>query len=206
LNAGNVDQARREIAAASPESAIEQYARTIRHGVTSSGEKGILITLNLRWLPYFEAQRQAVGLEPLRVEFAPTFHEPLAQGVGHNSFDFDASKRVVEVLGSSELGVDVQPFETDAKCPSGIEVRSPVTLVVGGLAGTRLPPGAYRMGLDMPVGSQVEVDSGGSRQSVTSASEIEVQASDGKVRFTLSPVSGSARVCGLTLKSQASPQ
>jgi hypothetical protein len=209
FHAGNISQARREIAAASPESVIEQYARTIRHGATSSGEKGVLISLNLRWLPYFEAQRQAVGLEPLRVEFAPTNHEPLAQGSGHFSFDFDASKRVIEVLGSSELGIGVQQFEAGAKCRSGIsgiEVGSLVTLAVGGLAGTRLPPGTYRMSLDMPEAAQVEVESGGSRQAATAASEIEVRVSDGKVRLILSPVSESTRVCGLTLKSQASSQ
>jgi hypothetical protein len=200
FNAGNVGLARREIAAASPESVIEQYARTIRHGVTSAGEEGILITLNLRWFPYFEAQRQAVGLEPLRVEFAPTFHEPLAQGAGHYTFDFDASKQVIEVLGSSELGVGVQQFEAGAKCPRGIEVRSPVTLAISGLAGTRLPAGAYRLRLGMPEAAQVEVESGGSHQAATSASEIEVRASNGKVRFTLSPVSGSTRVCSLTLE------
>jgi hypothetical protein len=206
LKAGEFDLARREIAAATPESVIDQYSKTIRHGNMSPGENGILITLNLRWLPYFEAQRQAVGLEPLQVEFAPTNHEPLAQGPGHYSFDFDASKKVIEVLGSSELGVEVKEFEAGAKCPSGIEVHSPVSLAIGGLSGTRLLPGTYRMKLDIPDGAQVEVESEGGRRAVTSDSEIEMRASDGKVRFTLSPESGSTRVCGLTLKSQPSPQ
>src|SRR5208337_3570328 len=75
LKAGDVALARREIAAASPENAIEQYSKTIHHGVTSRGEKGILISMNLRWLPYFEALRLAVGLEPLQVEFSPTFQD-----------------------------------------------------------------------------------------------------------------------------------
>ena len=202
--AGDLDLARREIAAAKPESVIDQYSKTIRHGQISPSEKGILITLNLRWLPFIEAQRQAVGLEPLEVEFAPTNHESLAQGAGHYSFDFDASQKVIEVLGSSELGVDVQQFEVAAKCPTGIEVHSPVALAIGGLAGAQLVPGTYRMKLEMPDGVQVEVESGGSRQAVTSASEIEVRAIDGKVRFTLSPVSGSTRVCGLTLSWQPS--
>ena len=206
LKAGDLDLARREIAAAKPESVIDQYSKTIRHGNISPSEKGILITLNLRWLPHIEAQRQAVGLEPLHVEFAPTNHEPLAQGVGHYSFDFDVSKKVIEVLGSSELGVDVQQFEAGAKCSTGIEVRSPVTLAIGGLAGAQLSPGTYRMKLDMPDGSQVEVESDRTRQAVTSASEINVRAVKGKVHFTLSPVSGSARVCGLTLGLQPSVQ
>ncbi|HEV2484756.1 MAG TPA: hypothetical protein VGT08_04415 [Terracidiphilus sp.] len=204
LKAGDLDLARREIAAAKSESVIEQYSKTIRHGQISPGEKGILITLNLRWLPHIEAQRQALGLEPIQVEFAPTNHEPLAQGAGHYSFDFDGSKKVIEVLGPSELDVDVQQFEAGARCPSGIEIHSPVTLAIGGLAGSRLLPGTYRMKLDMPDGVQVEVESEGSRRAVTSASEIEMRASDGKIRFTLSPKSGSIRVCGLTLSWQPS--
>jgi hypothetical protein len=205
LEAGDRALARREIAVASPVSAIEDYAKAIRHGQTSRGEKGILITLNLRWLPYFEAQRQAVGLEPLQIEFAPTYHEPLAQGAGHYSFDFDASKHVTEVLGSQELGVEVRTFGGDAQCPSGIEVQSPVALAVGGLGGTKLQAGEYGVRLVMAETGKVELESGGARKEVTSASEIEVQASDGKVHFTLSPAVGSARVCGLTLEAQSRP-
>src|ERR1017187_5041832 len=41
FRAGNISEARSEIAAAPPESVIEQYARTIRHGATSPGEQGI---------------------------------------------------------------------------------------------------------------------------------------------------------------------
>ncbi|MGD0522117.1 MAG: hypothetical protein ABSA48_12740 [Terracidiphilus sp.] len=202
LKAGDVALARREIAAASPESAIEQYSKTIRHGTTGRGEMGILISMNLRWLPYFEAQRQAVGLEALQIEFAPTFQDALAQQPGAYTFDFDRSKRVIEVLGTAELGVEVHEFEAGAECPSGIEVNSPVALTVSGLAGTSLPEGAYRLRLEMPDAARIAFESGGNRQVVTSASEIEVRTSGGGVHFTLSPVAGPARVCGLTLRRQ----
>ncbi len=197
---GNMALARREIAAASPEKAIEQYSKTIRHGTTSRGEEGILVSMNLRWLPYFEAQRQAVGLKPLQVEFAPTFQDAFAQQPGKYTFDFDRSKHVIEVLGTAELGVDVHEFEAGAECASGIEVQSPVALTLGGVAGTSLPQGAYSLRLKMPEADRIQFESGGNRQAVTSASEIDVQASGGVVHFTLSPAAGPARVCGLTLK------
>ncbi len=200
LKAGDVMLAQREIAEASPENAIEQYSKTIRHRTTSRGEKGILISMNLRWLPYFEAQRQAVGLEPLQVEFAPTFQDAYAQQPGAYTFDFDRSKHVVEVLGSSELGVEVHEFKSGAGCASGIEVQSPVALTVGGLAGTSLPAGAYSLRLKMPGADRVQFESGDKRQEVSSASEIEVQASGGVVHFSLSPVAGPAHVCGIALK------
>ena len=200
MKAGDLALARREIAAATPESAIEQYSKTIRHGTTSRGEEGILISMNLRWLPYFEAQRQTVGLEPLQIEFAPTYQDAVTQQPGAYTFDLDSSKHVIEVLGSSELGVNVQEFKSGAGCQSGIEVQSPVALTVGGLAGTSLPAGAYSLRLEMPEADRVQFESGSIRQQVTSASEIEVEASDGAVRFTLLPIAGQARVCGLALK------
>ncbi len=200
LKAGELALARREIAAASPEKAIGQYSKTIRHGATSRGEEGILISMNLRWLPYFEAQRQAVGLEPLQVEFAPTFQDAFAQQPGAYTFDFDPSKHVIEVLGSSQLGVEVREFEDGAGCASGIDVQSSIALTVGGLAGTSLPQGAYSLRLMMPEADRIQFESGGNRQAVTSASEIEVRATGGVVHFSLSPVAGQARVCGLTLK------
>jgi hypothetical protein len=199
FEAGDIAQARREIAAADPEAAIEAYARAIRHGQTSQGEKGILVTLNLRWLPYFEAQRQAVGLDALQVEFAPTTHEPLAQGAGHFTFDFDAAHKVIEVLGTSELGVEVHTFAPGTKCASGVEVSAPVQLAAGGLAGAKLPDGNYRVKLAMADADKVNFESGGASQQLTSASGAEARASDGKVNFTLSPVAGAVRVCGLSL-------
>ncbi len=200
LKAGDLALARREIAAASPENAIEQYSKTIRHGTTSRGEEGILISMNLRWLPYFEAQRQAVGLEPLQVEFAPTYQDAVAQQPGAYTFDFDPSQRVIEVLGSAQLGVEVHEFAASAGCTSGIEVPFPLVLTVGGLAGTSLPEGTYRLRLEMPEADRILFKSRGNHQEVTAASEIEVEASGGAVNFLLSPIAGPARVCGLTLR------
>ncbi len=210
LKTGNLELARDEILKAAPQAVIAQYAKTIHHGRTSPGEKGILITLNLRWLPHVEAQRQAVGLDPLRVEFAPTHNEPLAQGTGHYSFDFDASKNVIAVLGSTEVGLAdpnaVKQFPAGAACSSGIDLSSPVSLDLGGMAGARLQPGSYRMKLSMPAGVEVRVESGGNRQTATSATEVQLTAVDGKVHFTLSPISSSAQICGLTLNMQAATQ
>jgi hypothetical protein len=198
LKAGDVALARREIAAATPESAIEQYSKTIRHGTTSRGEKGILISMNLRWLPYFEAQRQAVGLEPLQVEFEPTFQDAFAQQPGNYTFDFDRSKHVIGVLGSSELGTEVHEFESGAG--ARVELKcNPHPAYDWRVGGNEFARGWYRLKLEMPAADRIEFESGGNSQAVTSASEIEVRAGGGAVHITLSPVAGTARVCGLTL-------
>jgi hypothetical protein len=214
--AGNLAEARSAIAAADPQSAIEEYARAIRHGQTGRGEKGILISLSVRWLPSFQAQRVALGLDSLQVEFAPTHNEPLAQGAGHFTFDFDAAHHPIEVLGTSELGTEVEEFEAGSPCPSGIAVKAPVDLSIGNIASstmlsagayrnlarnTMLPSGAYRIKLDMPPDAEVEIKLDNNSQTVNSSSEIEAHISDGKLQFTLSPPPGASlvRVCGLTL-------
>ncbi len=48
---------------------------------------------------------------------------------------------------------------------------------------------------------KVRVESETTRQEIGSDGKINLEARDGKVRFTLSPVGGAARVCGLTLEA-----
>jgi hypothetical protein len=206
FRAGDLTKARKEMTAVSPERVIEQYAHTIQHGETSLGEKGILISLNLRWLPYMEAQRQILGLEPLLVEFAPTFHEPLAQGPGRNTFDFTSSMRMVDVLGSTELGVDVQRFNSSGTCSTGIELSQPQTFAIGGIAGSALPAGLYHMKMNLLPDAEIRVEADGNSRNVSATSKIEVKVHEGKAHFTLSPVTGTVRVCGLSLTAPNSQQ
>ena len=50
------------------------------------------------------------------------------------------------------------------------------------------------MKLEMPETARVTIDIAGNRREITTAPEIELQAKDGKVRFTLSPVVGPAHL------------
>jgi hypothetical protein len=183
--AGDLEGARREISAARPETAIEQYARTILHGGTTRGEKGILVSLNLRWLPYFTAQRQALGMEPLRVRFAPTMPEALAQGPGHFTYAFDANHHLWLVLGSEETGGDVQPGGDSAPCSGGLKVDHAISLALSGLGGQPLSDGPAHVSLEVPPGARVD------------ASDVQLTA--GKLHVTLAPVNGPASVCGLSV-------
>jgi hypothetical protein len=98
LTAGDFAKARVEIAAAKPEEAIRAYVRAARSGGPTRGEEAIVVSLNLRWLPYFVSLRQAVGLEPVRVKLGRVEREPLAQGAGTLTFHFDEQGRVWRVL------------------------------------------------------------------------------------------------------------
>jgi hypothetical protein len=183
---GDLEGARREISSAHPEAAVEQYVRTIIHGGASRGEKGILVSLNLRWLPYFAAQRQALRMEPLRVRFAPTTPEALAQSPGRFTYAFDANQRLWLVLGSAETGGDVQAGGGNAPCSGGLKVDHAIPLALSGIGGGPLPDGPVRVSLELPPAAHVDAS--------------DAQVTDGKLHLTLKPLNGPASVCGLTVE------
>jgi hypothetical protein len=188
---GDFNGARREISAARPEAAVEQYARTIIHGGASRGEKGILVSLNLRWLPYFAGQRQALGMEPLRVRFAPTTPEALAQAPGRFTHAFDASQRLWLVLGSTETGGNVQVGGDSTPCSGGLKVDQTISLALSGMGGGALPAGPVRVSLEVPPGANVEV--------------ADAQVTAGKLNVTLKGLKGPAWVCGLSVGLSGRP-
>lgn len=136
--AGDLSKARAEIAAARPEEAIRAYVRAARSGDITRGEEALVISLNLRWLPYFTALRQAAGLEPVRVKLGKVEREPLAQGAGTNTFHFDEQGRLWQVIE-----------------PNGASVE------LGAILNTPLAPGRYSVNGQPPVearGGRVKVE------------------------------------------------
>jgi hypothetical protein len=139
LKAREFDQARAEIAKAKPEDAIRAYVRAASTGDITGGERALVVSLNLRWLPYFTSVRQAVGLEPVRVMLGKVEREPLAQGPGRNTFHFDEQGRLWRVL---------EP-EAGAR-----------TMTLGAIMNDRLEPGRYSINGGAPVeakNGQIEV-------------------------------------------------
>ena len=99
--------ARQEMDQANPEKVIEDYAACIVTGGITKGEQGVLITMNTRWLSHYIRFRQMYGMEPIRYNFGPTFHEQLAQSAGIHTFHFDKDAQIWEVLGKRETGSPV---------------------------------------------------------------------------------------------------
>jgi hypothetical protein len=198
LKKGDSSLAREEILKAEPETAIEQYAKAIHHGGTNLGEKGILISLNLRWLPYFVAQRQAVGLEPIEYVFKPTVHESLAQMPGAYTFAFDPSHRMMEVLGEAEIGIPILPQLDEAQCSGGMTVTTKTSLTFSGFAGTQLTHGTYDVLFHSSPNGQLIVEANGKQQS--GSSPVDVEAVDGSIRLTLASPQAKSSVCGVTIE------
>jgi hypothetical protein len=130
---GDFARARAELSQARPEEVIRAYVRAALHGAITSGEKALVVSLNLRWLPYFVSLRQAAGLEPVRVRIGKVEREPLAQGAGTNTFYVDEQGRLWKVL---------EP-------PGGTR-----EIKLAGIMGDRLQPGRYSINGGEPIESR----------------------------------------------------
>lgn len=157
LERGDLAGARAAMAKCQPESTIELYAEaSCARGITR-GEQGLIVSMNLRWLPYFEAQRQALGLAPVRVNFQPTQHDQLAQGAGRRTFYVDRQRRLWIGLGEKETGVPAYelparaydlPATVDGEiCRTGLESEVAIRLHLRTMTGRALTPGTYRVHL-----------------------------------------------------------
>jgi hypothetical protein len=103
LKTGDVITAQKKTEKADPKSTIKKYTDYASQLGITSGDRGLLTVMNLKWFPAFTGLKQLLGKEKYRINFAPTFHEPLAQGSGHRSFFIDTENNLWLVQGSQEL-------------------------------------------------------------------------------------------------------
>jgi hypothetical protein len=162
LKTGDRAGARAAMAKCHPEPVIKQFAKFSSLGGITRGEQGLVVSMNLRWLPHYLKQRQALGLEAVRFNFAPTSHDKLAQAPGKFTWHFDASHQMWQTLGTEETGASTFVLPPDAKvtlganlprmdeeiCRAGIESDQPIQVTLGPvMGGAALPKGDYRVSL-----------------------------------------------------------
>lgn len=141
---GRIAEAKDLMSRCHPEPVIEAFARSCASGGLTRGEQGLIVGLNLRWLTHIIGHRQALGLEPVLINFAPTQHDPLAQAAGKFTFHFDSTRRVWQCLGPVETGATsfVAPATVTVEgiadsrfspeiCQTGIEIAHPIRLALG---------------------------------------------------------------------------
>jgi hypothetical protein len=227
---GELEKARQALAGSKPESVIEQFAGFSSIGGTTRGEQGLVVSLNLRWLPYIVGERQAEGLEPIRVKFQPTFHEPLAQLEGKHTFYFDKSRRMWKALGEKETGSSTFANAADVSaeeiCITGLEgvINHGMSVRVGPIMGDRLVPGTYTAHLLFaPQPAFADIYLSGSPSTLPDKERLEIyhlgtepvqvtrtlEVSQGALGVSISPYFGKVRLCGAILepaaKGSASP-
>ncbi len=97
------DEAIQYIKLTHPEETINLFSKTISDFGATRGEEGLLLSMNTRWLPDYICIRQRVGMEPIRINFQPTSHDPLAQKPGNFTYFIDSDKNFWLSLGEKEL-------------------------------------------------------------------------------------------------------
>ncbi|MBI5393946.1 MAG: hypothetical protein HZA91_01480, partial [Verrucomicrobia bacterium] len=158
LKKGDLAGARAAMVGCRPEPVIEQFAKFSARGGITRGEQGVVDSKNTRWLTHIIRHRQALGLEPVRVNFAPTQHDKLAQSRGTFTFHFEPDRKVWECRGEEETGAKefAVPAVRDEICRTGVENDKAFTFALGpimtrGSGGkgkaASLPSGNYRLRL-----------------------------------------------------------
>jgi hypothetical protein len=195
-----------------PLETIGLYAETISAYGATKGEEGVLISLNLRWLPDYIDLKQQTGLEPVRISFQPTSHDPLAQGAGHHTFFIDPEKNFWLSLGEKELGI---PAGTNGKQPlekitdSWLNVSEESEIPLKTMRNSDLPASDYKIQLFFGAqssGCQVQVMEDG--QSISSFHVEEGQDTaqgifstrSGKIMVKIIPENGIVKVAGLMVQ------
>ena len=163
---GDISGARKALGRSDVPAAIRLYADTARLLGISRGEQGLIVSLNLRWHTHYLRLAQQLGAEPIRINFAPTSHDPLAQNRGRFTYFVDRDDRFWDVRGEEETKAPAwgqpagyvarPPAKYDAKwevSQSGLESDQPISLRVTPIMGGRnatVAPGRYRLTLLLP--------------------------------------------------------
>lgn len=216
-NHGNIHQAYKLLAENKPETAlplvkklnpeetIKIYAKTISDFGATRGEEGILLSLNLRWLPDYVDIRQRVKKEPIRINLQPTFHDPLAQGPGKYTFFIDNEKNLWVAKGEKELGLNAA---TNGKLPlaevtdSWVEIDKQAEFSLTTMRNFNLTAGKYKLELIFAKGSagcEIEVLQNEKNISTQSNDEVLLETNGEELILQIIPEYEKVLVAGIVI-------
>lgn len=112
---GLIEEAIEAILLCEPEKLISQYAKFSAEKGITKGEKGVIISMNLSWLPFIESQRQSLGLSPIRYNFGPTIRPRFGQGLLRTNFFVDKEQRLWRNYGNEETGALAYNLKMDSQ-------------------------------------------------------------------------------------------
>jgi len=223
--AGDIQQARAQLVQSKPEAVLELYARMAARLGGTSGEKGLLVSMNLRWLPYIVSERQALGVDAIRWKFEPTEDEPLAMGAGKYTFFVDNDHHLWRGWGEKETG---QPCFAKSDTPEALsdaylEVQKEFSLSLKCIMGEPILKGTYNATLlflpvtqkDPEASVDFKLRGSGHGQAVKDRMDLRLKSvnesgvvvairsleiDQGFLQLDLRPVAGKVRMCGVVLE------
>ena len=211
LEEDNQNEAIQYVQKINPEESIKLYSKIISDFGATKGEEGLLLSLNLRWLPDYIDIRQRVGIEPVRINFQPTSHDPLAQGAGRHTFFIDIDKNFWHSKGEKELGILTA---TNGTLPlknvsdSWVEITQPTEIPIKTMRNFNLPAKTLEIKLipaEESAGCSVEFLEGGSVISSFTIDDFKnenvssVKTSGGNLSVKIIPRNGTIKLSGLVV-------
>ncbi len=105
--AGNYEAAQNLISACYPEKVIEKYAEISKLNGITKGEKGVVIEMNLSWLPLINSLRQTLRLSSAFYNFGTVNFPDLGVGLLHTNYFVDSEGNLWRNFGKDETGGEV---------------------------------------------------------------------------------------------------
>ena len=144
------EQAGKELAETYPEKVIESYANSIQKGYNTMGEKGIVFSMGTRYYPHFINLKQMVGMQDIKIRFAKTKHDELAQWPGDKTWYID-EQGLWRVLGNKEINGDVIESNDYVTFDKAIKIN------LSTFYGHDLPAGEYQIMLETLPASSLDI-------------------------------------------------
>lgn len=205
LNEGKTQAAVSFVEKLNPEESIKMYSKLISDFGATRGEEGILLSLNLRWLPDYIDIRQRVGMDAIRINFQPTSHDPLAQGAGNHTFFIDADKNFWHSKGEKELGITAAKnkiFPLKYITDSWIELIEPVEIPLKTMRNFNLPAGKYQLELiytESGSSIKIQVIENEKIISTSSGNGILFTCDGGDLKLKVLPENGKVALAGVVI-------
>ncbi|MDD2598169.1 MAG: discoidin domain-containing protein [Kiritimatiellae bacterium] len=161
LSAGNFAEAQRLLESADPLETMRSFSRLSQLDGKDRSEEAMVLSLGTRWLPDYIAARQKAGLEPVRINFAPTSHEPLAQSQGSKTFFIDDGGDYwsVQGRGAKRISTALEDDIYTSVRATGLLIEAPVTIPLSAIVpiGGQFRPGQYEATLLLEGAGEGEV-------------------------------------------------
>lgn len=127
LKSGNYDDAIQFVKKCQPENVIQRYADISKINGITKGEKGVIIEMNLSWLPMINSLRQSLGQQPTYINYGTVNFPDLGVGLLNTNYHMDTENRLWRNFGTAETGCDLVTTEAD-KLKSEIKFLKEIAL------------------------------------------------------------------------------
>lgn len=113
-NLGDYRMASQYLSACKPEKVIEKYAHVSKLNDITLGEKGVVLEMNLSWLPLINSLRQTLRQQPVYWNFGTVNFPDLGVGLLNTNYLIDKQKRLWRNLGEDETGSRIVTTQQDS--------------------------------------------------------------------------------------------